>query len=303
VPAEYGPGSKVRTTIGLPVHNGGELLQAALESLRAQTAGFRCIIGDNASTDQTSALALGVARQDPRFEYVRRERNIGAIANFTDLLLRAETEFFCWAAHDDVRSPDFVAECERALDADPIAALAIPRVVLLEESSGREVRVIDPPPVGPPRQRLRSLLRHMDAYPVYGLFRRENLSPIVDTWGGDIILLARVLLRAPFTSAKAEFRYTVTCPEVKGQEATLRVPDVSGLFRRLAAEVSRAPLSRRERLACHAELLKALVSPRLRWRSQLLVENRAAMRGAGRARRLARTLLHVLLRPTTLLGR
>src|SRR6266511_1519680 len=51
-----------RLTIGVPVYNGGSLLSEMLQSLVRQTfTDFEIVISDNASTDDTSEIALRFA--------------------------------------------------------------------------------------------------------------------------------------------------------------------------------------------------------------------------------------------------
>jgi len=109
----------------VPVFNGEGYLGETLDSLLSQTYGdFRLIIGDNGSTDGTAEIARAYAAADPRVEYVRHPRNIGAAANYNDLFRRAGTEYFRWHAADDLSLPEYTARCVAALDADPGVALA-----------------------------------------------------------------------------------------------------------------------------------------------------------------------------------
>jgi glycosyltransferase involved in cell wall biosynthesis len=95
----------------MPVYNGGRHLRAAVESLLAQThRDFELIISDNASTDETAAIALELAERDSRIRYHRNETNIGMPANFRRVVELARGEYFMWAAHDDRWAPEFLAE-------------------------------------------------------------------------------------------------------------------------------------------------------------------------------------------------
>ena len=67
---------------GLPVYNGQATLAASLDSLLAQTfRDFEVIICDNASTDDTPAIAGEYAWRDPRIRYHRSDQNRGAAPN------------------------------------------------------------------------------------------------------------------------------------------------------------------------------------------------------------------------------
>jgi hypothetical protein len=108
-----------RVSLGLPVHNGGELLESAIQSVLSQT--FReleLIISDNASDDGTESLCRRIADQDPRVRYYRSPTNIGAAANHNRVVELARGEYFKWVADDDLIEPTFVERCVAVLDAD-----------------------------------------------------------------------------------------------------------------------------------------------------------------------------------------
>ena len=104
----------------MPVFNGERLIQNALDSILAQTYDdFILIISDNASNDRTSKVCLEYAGRDPRIRYIRQPVNKGATFNFKFVFDQAATEYFMWAACDDVRSPDFLEVNMRFLKANP----------------------------------------------------------------------------------------------------------------------------------------------------------------------------------------
>lgn len=118
-----------RVTIGVPVYNSGNLLEQCLDNLAAQTyTDFAVIVLDNASTDDTAAIAERFAARDPRFTYRRQQENRGALRNFEDVLAMAETPYFMWRADDDLSDADFVERLVSLLDQNPSAALAVGRV-------------------------------------------------------------------------------------------------------------------------------------------------------------------------------
>lgn len=125
-------------SVGLPVYNGGRYLREALDSLLAQTVtDFEIVICDNASTDDTPSICREYAARDARIRYYRSEENIGLARNFNRAFHLARGEYFRWHAHDDVCAPTFLDECLRALERCPEAALASPRVVVIDELGAR----------------------------------------------------------------------------------------------------------------------------------------------------------------------
>jgi hypothetical protein len=123
-----------KVAIGLPVHNGGNFLAAAIESILAQTYGeFDLLISDNASIDGTEQICRAYAKRDARIRYMRRPKNVGAAANHNLLVRMADSPYFKWAAHDDVLAPGFLAACVDVLDRDPTVVLASPASMLIDE--------------------------------------------------------------------------------------------------------------------------------------------------------------------------
>ncbi len=109
-----------RVVVGMPVFNGEATLANAIESILGQTfADFKLIISDNASTDATTDICTRFAATDSRIEYIRQETNVGAEANFDLVLKLANSEYFMWAADDDLRSSDFLSLCVSFLDRHP----------------------------------------------------------------------------------------------------------------------------------------------------------------------------------------
>ena len=97
---------EVKVTIGIPVYNGEDFLEKAVDSLLSQTyEDFELIISDNASTDRTEEICRRYAAQDPRVKYVRNTENLGAAKNYNQLVDMAKGEYFKWAAHDDICLP------------------------------------------------------------------------------------------------------------------------------------------------------------------------------------------------------
>ncbi len=109
-----------KISIGMPVYNGAASLGMVLDTLLAQTfTQFEIIISDNGSNDATEGIAREYAQRDSRIRYVRQLANIGAARNFRFVMEQAIAPYFMWAASDDLRSPDFLAENIAFLDAHP----------------------------------------------------------------------------------------------------------------------------------------------------------------------------------------
>ena len=122
-----------RVTVGVPVYNGERYIAETLDSLLRQTVeDFVVLVGDNASTDGTADIVQSYAARDPRVRHIRHPRNLGAPANYNRLCELADTEFFRWSAADDCSGPRFLQACLEALEHDPEAVLAYPRIMMID---------------------------------------------------------------------------------------------------------------------------------------------------------------------------
>lgn len=115
----------IELTIGMPVHNARSTIGKVLDSILRQTyTGFVVLISDNASDDGTYEICQKYAHLDDRIQLIRQDKNIGAAANFNFVLRQAKTEFFMWAASDDIRSSRYFESNITALKNSKEAAIA-----------------------------------------------------------------------------------------------------------------------------------------------------------------------------------
>lgn len=106
-------------SVCIPVHNGGEFLAGALDSVLAQTAAdFAIVISDNASTDDTPAIVERYARHDSRIQASRSEEFLAQADSINRALDLAETEWIKPLCHDDRLEPSCVERLQ-----DVVAAL------------------------------------------------------------------------------------------------------------------------------------------------------------------------------------
>jgi glycosyltransferase involved in cell wall biosynthesis len=201
--AEHAPA----VSIGLPVHNGGATLRSALDSLLAQShRDFELIISDNASTDETDSLCREYARRDPRIRLYRNGRNRGAVDNFKMVLERGRSEYFMWAAADDIWRPDFIRVLLEEMKSHPGAGVAM----CSTERSYPDGRPFDTVrftgranPNG--RSSLARLFQMLSPQKhnlfIYGLYRKDFLDRAMrefpDILGSDRLFLCQIALAAP----------------------------------------------------------------------------------------------------------
>src|SRR5262245_8959742 len=89
-------------SICVPVYNGADHLEEALDSIRAQEyPRLEIVVSDNASEDATAEIVRRYARLDPRIRYQRNAVNLGAHENFRLAIGAATGDYCTWLAHDD----------------------------------------------------------------------------------------------------------------------------------------------------------------------------------------------------------
>lgn len=195
-----------RVTQALPVYNGAEFLEVALESLLEQSYDdFELLIGDNASNDDTELICREFAARDPRVRYLRSEENRGIAWNWNRLVDAASGRYFRWAAHDDLIAPEYLARTTATLEAASCdVVLCYPRTIDID-GAGNEIGIhhdnLDLREVTP-HQRLARLLRDMRfCNPLFGLIRIDVLrsTRLHRPYGlADRVLLAELSLRGQF---------------------------------------------------------------------------------------------------------
>lgn len=210
-------------TVGMPVFNGENFIESAIQSILEQTyTDFELVISDNASTDRTEAICKKYAQKDSRIRYIRNVVNIGASRNVNQLIDLCASKYFKIAAHDDVLLPEYLETCVSVLEKDSSIALchcktryvdatgaAIPysveRDVYVDESSGF-VWAFDP------QDRhldSRNLSERFDDFirktvvtlEIWGVVRNEMLQKVrtlAPYFGSDRVTLADLILLGRF---------------------------------------------------------------------------------------------------------
>jgi glycosyltransferase involved in cell wall biosynthesis len=285
-------------TIGLPVHNGEDYLEPALESLLAQSySDFELIVRDNGSTDSTPDVCQAYARRDRRVVYQRNECNIGAAANFNLVVDLARSPYFAWANHDDLWAPTYFERCLSLLASQPSAVLAYSHSMLINESGEEIVPLLRDLGFDAPRphQRLRQFHRRYKAIksrrqrrkirgveglwvPIYGVIR----TPILKATGkigayvaSDTVLLEELLMRGAFLELDQQLFFKRDHPDrsvrkchsfesrnewfTGAKPSRLFFPRFRWLRERLAA-LRRSELRPPDRMLCYAELLAFYLS-------------------------------------------
>jgi glycosyltransferase involved in cell wall biosynthesis len=220
-----------KVAVGLPVYNGGRYLAQALRSLTEQSyEDFELIISDNASTDDSQEICRHFADRDRRIRYDRLDANCGAANNFNRVFELSRSQYFRWAAHDDLCGPDYLRRCVETLDADPGVVLVHSHTGVINEQGERipvyerpdEVAfgqrnamprwaIYDPPrKLDDPRPHIRLselLLKTHWCFEIFGLTRSSVLqhTPLhLNFYGSDKVLLAHLCLAGRFVELDEE---------------------------------------------------------------------------------------------------
>jgi glycosyltransferase involved in cell wall biosynthesis len=106
-------------SILLAVHNGAPFLEAAVQSVVAQTyPHWELIVVSNGSTDETTAIGEEWSRRDERVKcFSLPTRNKNAAYNFA--FTQSTGDYLCFFAADDLLTPDSLAERLRVLEGQP----------------------------------------------------------------------------------------------------------------------------------------------------------------------------------------
>ncbi len=124
-----------KVTLAMPVRNGADYIEAAIESLLAQTfEDFELIVTDNASTDRTGEIVRAIASRDDRVQYHLNPVDFGAAGNYNRGFELGRGQYLKWCAHDDLISPNYLERTVKALDDDPQAVLAYGPTEMIDEN-------------------------------------------------------------------------------------------------------------------------------------------------------------------------
>ena len=264
-------GNQPLVSIGLPVYNGENFLEETLRSLLGQSfTNYELIISDNASTDRTQEICERYAASDSRIRYYRNETNLGAAWNFNRVFLLSRGEYFKWAAHDDLCTPDYLEKCVAVMEADTSIVLCHSRVHMIDSRGTILVNDDISPRASSryPHERFSDVLRAYMCFEIFGLIRSCILrhTPLMGNFAhGDGILLAWLGLWGRFHEIPEYLFYSRRHPEQAGSRLMNRYmwaewfdPAMKGrlvfphwrMLREYLRAVSHVPMARRERWWC-----------------------------------------------------
>ncbi len=99
------PPARPRVSVVMPAYNAGEVIQASIDSVLAQTLrDFELLVVDDASTDHTAQVVSRV--QDPRVVLIRLPHNLGAIGARNAGIEAARGAYIALLDADDLAQPE-----------------------------------------------------------------------------------------------------------------------------------------------------------------------------------------------------
>lgn len=117
------------------IYNGERFLKQQIESILAQTySHLEIIIVDDASTDQSYAIALQFASQDPRIKVYKNEYNVGIVPNFLKGTSLASGNYICFCDQDDAWQKDKIQMLHAEFDKHQNATLVYSDLEVCDEN-------------------------------------------------------------------------------------------------------------------------------------------------------------------------
>lgn len=129
-------------SIVVPTFNRAHYLDQAIKSALVQDhPALEVVVCDNASTDRTREVVEAYV-PDPRFRYVRNERNIGLVANFRKALGLVRGSFFLYLSDDDhLTDAAFLGKAARLIRERPDIVMVYADSEVLNEDTGEVTRL------------------------------------------------------------------------------------------------------------------------------------------------------------------
>jgi glycosyltransferase involved in cell wall biosynthesis len=199
-----------RLTIGLIIYNGADSARRCIDSLLAQTfQDFELLIHDNGSTDGTSEICAEYPAHDARVRHVRHANTIPQSTNFRGVLMAARTEFFMWAADDDIWGKRFAEMCITELDNHPEAVAACTRVLFTYPDGSDRMARGTFPIRGTPTPRIKTYLSNpRDSARLYGVYRTPALQRSypadINMFAYDWVVVALTMLEGDHLEADGQ---------------------------------------------------------------------------------------------------
>ncbi len=177
-----------KVAVVIPVHNGGKTLAATLDDLLHQTfQDFSITIVENASTDDTIAIAERYRAADPRVSIDYGIDLLPVLDNFIRAMRigASRGKYFMLRACDDTAEPDYLEKLVAALDARPDCQMAGGTTKMVGGIKGERLKRPSPSVANFTKNYVAGQIPRNLTFPaewLYGLFRSECELRLRDRW-------------------------------------------------------------------------------------------------------------------------
>lgn len=209
-------GGSPRVVLGMTLYNNARHLRDAAASLLAQSyRNFALVMLDDASSDETAAVAGTFAANDERIRYFRHDERAGMIPTWREVVQIAtrdfpSAEYFAWASDHDRWHPQWLARLVEQLDANPSVVLAYPMTQRMEPDGTpveKDLRVFQTVGSSEVGDRWREFCRRGvgSGDMVYGLMRVSALRAagiFREVMNPDRLLIAELTLQGPIAQVQ-----------------------------------------------------------------------------------------------------
>ncbi|MDH3974408.1 MAG: glycosyltransferase [Deltaproteobacteria bacterium] len=130
-----------RISIVIPTYNRAAYLKEAIESALAQDyENLEIIVSDNASTDETEAVAQGYKKND-RFKYYRNSANLGMVGNWRKAIFDYSTgDYFLILSDDDyLLDESYISKAAALIDRENEMVIVVAGSYILYEDTGERI--------------------------------------------------------------------------------------------------------------------------------------------------------------------
>jgi glycosyltransferase involved in cell wall biosynthesis len=122
----------ISVDVAVPSYQYGHYLRGCVTSILAQRIpALRVLIIDNASTDDSLAVARRLAAEDRRVEVVAHPRNLGPHASFNEAVDWARADYFMILCADDLLAPGALRRACALMERHPTVGLTYGRAIRL----------------------------------------------------------------------------------------------------------------------------------------------------------------------------
>jgi GT2 family glycosyltransferase len=137
--------SKPSVDVVIPCYKYAHYLEGCVASVLDQRGvDVRILVVDDASPDDTPAVAARLAAADSRITYVRNETNRGLIGSANRGVIDwASADYVLLISADDLLTPGALARAAAALEANPEATFAFGPAIIFSENSDLDLNLAD----------------------------------------------------------------------------------------------------------------------------------------------------------------